>query len=316
MDATGESSRNSTDQYDNPFFLHSSDHTGLVLVSDRLTKGADFHSWRRSDDALRVFEIEQRLSAIQQGSMDISAYYTEVVTLWEEYRNYVELPLCTCGKCECNAAGLWEKLQARSRVTKFLMGLNDSYDATRRHILMLKPIPSIEEVFNMVTQDERQKNLKPIAKNDNVVFQASAHVQSPADVNQNQAAYNGYSYNGPLDNTAYAIQNQFRPRGTRPLCYIPGYKSNPSSPGYQMSTIPPSYGQNYQSFGQAIQPRAQFSSPRPPLHAVANVMTGPLMTSSVSSYVPPEASSTSLQGLQSSNPQGSSVNNQVHNVYF
>ncbi|KAG7544005.1 Zinc finger CCHC-type [Arabidopsis thaliana x Arabidopsis arenosa] len=406
MAATGDSSSNSTDQYDNPFFLHKSDHAGLVLVTDRLTNGADFHSWRRSvrmalnvrnklgfvdgtitkpsdshrdygswsrcndmvatwlmnsvskkigqsllfistaegiwnslmsrfkqDDAPRVFEIEQRLSAIQQGSMDISAYYTELVTLWEEYRNYVELPLCTCGKCECNAAGLWEKLQARSRVTKFLMGLNDSYDATRRHILMLKPIPSIEEVFNMVTQDERQKNLKPIAKNDNVVFQASAHVQSTADVSQNQAAYNGYSYNGPLDNTAYAVQNQFRPRGNRPLCthcgqsghviqkcyklhgyppgYIPGYKSNPSSPGYQMSTRPPSYGQNYQSFGQAIQPRAQFSSPRPPLHAVANVMTGPSMTSSVNSYVPPEAN---LQNFQSSNPQGSSVNNQVHNV--
>jgi len=38
----------STDQYDNPFFLHGSDHAGLVLVSDRLTNGADFHSWRRS----------------------------------------------------------------------------------------------------------------------------------------------------------------------------------------------------------------------------------------------------------------------------
>ncbi|KAL9308357.1 putative retrotransposon gag domain, retrotransposon Copia-like protein [Arabidopsis thaliana] len=227
----------STDQYDNPFFLHGSDHAGLVLVSDRLTNGADFHSWRRSvrmalnvrnklgfidgtitkpienhkdfgswsrcndmvatwlmnsvskkigqsllfintaegiwnslmsrfkqDDAPRVFEIRQRLSAIQQGTMDISAYYTELVTLWEEYRNFVELPLCTCGKCECNAAALWEKLQARSRVMKFLMGLNDSYEATRRHILMFKPIPSIEEVFNMVTQDERQKNLKPFHK--------------------------------------------------------------------------------------------------------------------------------------------------------
>ncbi|CAA7023555.1 unnamed protein product [Microthlaspi erraticum] len=36
------------DQYENPYFLHSSDHAGLILVSDRLQSGADFHSWRRS----------------------------------------------------------------------------------------------------------------------------------------------------------------------------------------------------------------------------------------------------------------------------
>lgn len=40
--------RKSTDQYNNPYFLHSSDHGGLILVSDCLTTGADFHSWRRS----------------------------------------------------------------------------------------------------------------------------------------------------------------------------------------------------------------------------------------------------------------------------
>ncbi|KAL9830037.1 putative retrotransposon gag domain, retrotransposon Copia-like protein [Arabidopsis thaliana] len=170
----------SNDQYDNPFFLHSSDHAGLVLVSDRLNTGAEFHSWRRSirmalnvrnklgfidgtilrpsqehrdfgswsrcndmsliarfkqDDAPRVYEIEQRLSLIQQGSLDVSSYYTELITLWEEYRNYVELPVCTCGKCECNAAVLWERLQHRSRVIKFLMGLNESYDSTRSTFL-------------------------------------------------------------------------------------------------------------------------------------------------------------------------------------
>lgn len=139
----------STDQYDDPYFLHNSDHAGLVLISDWLTIGAEFHSWRRSvhmtlnvrnklgfidgtiqkppanhresgswsrcndmvatwlmnsvskklgqsflfistaegiwknmlsrfkeDDAARVYEIEQRLSNIQQGAMDVSMYYT------------------------------------------------------------------------------------------------------------------------------------------------------------------------------------------------------------------------------------------------
>lgn len=43
-----DSIRQATDQYDNPFFLHSNDHAGLQLVADRLNTGAEFHSWRRS----------------------------------------------------------------------------------------------------------------------------------------------------------------------------------------------------------------------------------------------------------------------------
>ncbi|XP_013614041.1 uncharacterized protein LOC106431302 [Brassica napus] len=105
----------------------------------------------KQDDAPCVFDIEQRLSKIEQGSMDVSTYYTELVALWEEHQNFVELPICTFGKCECDAAALWEKLQQCSRMTKFLMGLNESYEHTRRHILMLKPIPTIEEAFNIVT---------------------------------------------------------------------------------------------------------------------------------------------------------------------
>ena len=36
------------DQYENPYYLHSYDHAGLILVSDRLSSSAEFHSWRRS----------------------------------------------------------------------------------------------------------------------------------------------------------------------------------------------------------------------------------------------------------------------------
>lgn len=255
----------------------------------------------KQDDAPRVYEIEQRLSVIQQGSQDVSSYYTELVTLWEEYRNYVELPICTCGKCECNAAALWEKLQQRSRVTKFLMGLNESYESTRRHILMLKPIPNIEDAFNMVAQDERQKNIKPAFKPDNVVFQNSA----PTAPIASYAA----SYQVPMENVAYAIQNNYRPRPPRPICthcgqsghvvqkcfkkhgyppgYIPGFKSTLSNYNAQRSVTPP----------VTFQPRGQVQA-LPRSYSVANVMTGP------PSYIPPPATNaTSLDVSQYNNDQ-------------
>ena len=41
-------SRFQVDQYENPYYLHNTDHPNLVLVSDRLTMASEFHSWRRS----------------------------------------------------------------------------------------------------------------------------------------------------------------------------------------------------------------------------------------------------------------------------
>ncbi|XP_023634705.1 uncharacterized protein LOC111829568 [Capsella rubella] len=184
MTTSNDTSRTQIDPNENPYHVNNNDHAGLILVSDRLTNAADFHSWKRSvmmglnirnklgfvdgsipkpaenhrdygawtrcndivstwlmnsvskkigqsllfiptaegiwknilarykqDDAPRIFAIEQRLSKIEQGSMDISTYYTELLTLWEEYKNYVELPVCTCGHCECDAAVKWENLQ-------------------------------------------------------------------------------------------------------------------------------------------------------------------------------------------------------------
>ncbi|XP_023641361.1 uncharacterized protein LOC111831455 [Capsella rubella] len=176
----------------------------------------------QQEDAPRVFAIEQKLSKIEQGSMDISTYYTELQTLWEEYKIFVEVPVCTCGRCECDAAVKWEKLQHRSRVTKFLMGLNESYDQTRRHILMLKPIPSMEEAFNILTQDERQKIIKPTTRIENAAFQASA----PVDGDMETAYIAAY-------NTARGAQ--------KPICTHCGKVGHTVQKCYKLIGFPPGY---------------------------------------------------------------------------
>lgn len=313
-----EQSRYQADQYENPYHLHTSDHAGLVLVSDRLNTASDFHSWRRSvwmalnvrnklgfingtivkppldhrdygawsrcndtvstwlmnsvskkigqsllfiptaegiwknllsrfkqDDAPRVYDIEQRLSKIEQGSMDISAYYTELQTLWEEHKNYVDLPVCTCGRCECDAAVKWERLQQRSHVTKFLMGLNESYEQTRRHILMLKPIPTIEEAFNIVTQDERQKAIRPTPKVDNVAFQT--------------VSYNsGDPYMENMENGFIAAYNTARP-AQKPLCTNCGKVGHTVQKCYKIIGYPPGYkaATSYRQPQIQTQPRMQ-----------------------------------------------------------
>ena len=210
----------------------------------------------KQDDAPRVYEIEQRLSTIQQGSMDISTYYTELVTLWEEYKNYVEIPVCTCGRCECNAALLWEKMQQKSRVMKFLMGLNEAYESTRRHILMLKPIPDIEDVFNMVAQDERQKSIKPSTRVDNVAFQNIGPIESA--VNVQDPSY----YTGPFDNAAYAAAYQGNRFSQKPVCTHCKRHGHTVQKCYKLHGYPPGHKLHQMTSSSSRGPQQQ-STPKP-----------------------------------------------------
>lgn len=49
----------------------------------------------KQDDAPRVYEIEQHLITIQQGSKDVGAYYTESITFWENIKTMLRC-LCVC----------------------------------------------------------------------------------------------------------------------------------------------------------------------------------------------------------------------------
>lgn len=65
------------------------------------------------------------------------------------------------------------ELDEQDRVLKFLIGLNDTYTATRGQILMMEPKPSITKVFNLVSQEESQRSMKHGHNTSVVAFQAS-----------------------------------------------------------------------------------------------------------------------------------------------
>lgn len=106
------------------------------------------------------------------------------------------------------------------------MGLNEVFEPTRRHILVLKPIPSIEDVFNMVTQDERQKSIKPSTPLGNVAFQ-----------NTGPLANDGH-YAGPDDNAAYAASYN---RSQRPVCTHCRRSGHTVQKCYKLNGYPPGH---------------------------------------------------------------------------
>ncbi|KAF8110686.1 hypothetical protein N665_0079s0006, partial [Sinapis alba] len=155
------------------------------------------------------------------------------------------------------------------------MGLNDVYEQTRRHILMLKPIPSIDDVFNLVSQDERQKNIKPTQRIENPVFQASVSSEQ-------------MSYPASVENAAFAAQ--FRPN-QRPVCTHCGKVGHTIQKCYKLNGYPPGHRlasrSNSQQYNQSVRNvvqqsgthSSQFQTPanqHTKTNTVANVIAAPV----------------------------------------
>lgn len=175
----------------------------------------------------KIYSVQDQLDRLHQGSLDLNAYYTRLTTLWEELKNFEELPSCVCGKCTCGSNDRWIRLYERKNIVRFLMRLNDSFTQARRQIIMMDPLPEFTKIYNFVARDEQQRNLAPTAS-EPVVFQATVSQVKPRAnySNQGHASQDKprplCSYCGLLGHT---IARCYKIHG-----YPPGYKT--ATPGY------------------------------------------------------------------------------------
>lgn len=78
--------------------------------------------------------------------------------MWEELDAYMPEPTCGCPlKCVCvSGILLAKKHHEMSKTIRFLTGLHENFAMTRSQILLMDPLPSINRIFSMVIQHERQ----------------------------------------------------------------------------------------------------------------------------------------------------------------
>ena len=53
----------------------------------------------------------------------------------------------------------YNKFKEQDQIMQFLMGLNDSYNAVRGQILLMKELPSVREVYSLIIQEEKQREI-------------------------------------------------------------------------------------------------------------------------------------------------------------
>lgn len=182
----------------------------------------DIHDQFRQSNGPRTAEIKQLIFSEVQGSQSINEYYTKLKQLWEELKNHESPYKCCCARESCESFKTLMDRDEQDRVLKFLMGLNDTFTATRGQILMMEPKPSLIKVLNFVSQEERQRSMKNSSVTSSVAFQASQLNTQP---DQLVTAYSG-GYN--------------KSKG-RPICSHCGIAGHTVNRCYKLHGFPPGY---------------------------------------------------------------------------
>lgn len=65
----------------------------------------------------QVYSLQQKLSEMVQGNSNVSEFFTNLKTVWDEMYDAFPLPTCTCNKCTCNVT---KKIHEREQQLKLL----------------------------------------------------------------------------------------------------------------------------------------------------------------------------------------------------
>ncbi|QHO07321.1 putative leucine-rich repeat receptor-like protein kinase [Arachis hypogaea] len=84
-------------------------------------------------------------------------YYTKMKAVWEEIESFQPVPKCKdCNKeCDCGLQTM-RNYRRENYAVRFLRGLNEQYGTVKSQIMLMRPLPTINEVFSLLTQQERQ----------------------------------------------------------------------------------------------------------------------------------------------------------------
>ncbi|XP_022852686.1 uncharacterized protein LOC111374264 [Olea europaea var. sylvestris] len=105
-------------------------------------------------NAPRIFKVKKDITTLIQNQDSVSVYFSKLKILLDELMNYESIPNCTCG-----GLNVVVQNQQRDCVMKFLMGLNETYKEIKAQILLIKPFPNLNEVYSLVQQEEKRREI-------------------------------------------------------------------------------------------------------------------------------------------------------------
>ncbi|GMJ10663.1 hypothetical protein HRI_004735500 [Hibiscus trionum] len=159
---------------------------GIVFASNAAMVWADLKERFNKVDGSRIYYLHREIVTHTQNLSSISVYFSRLKLLWDDFDALVPF-----NSCECEIARENSSILAQQRLFQMLMGLNDSYTMVRSQILLMKPLPTINQAYNMLVQEEgqRQHSVNSVqVQNEPTALYTSSYSQSH---NQYKKKFNG-----------------------------------------------------------------------------------------------------------------------------
>lgn len=100
----------------------------------------------------RLFQLRKDLSSLHQDTKSITTYFTLFRCLFDELDSLAPIPKCFCtnSACKCNNSEKLEQYEQHTKLSQFLMGLNEHFTATKGQILLMHPLPDLTHAYSML----------------------------------------------------------------------------------------------------------------------------------------------------------------------
>ncbi|XP_019241987.1 PREDICTED: uncharacterized protein LOC109222031 [Nicotiana attenuata] len=128
--------------------------SGIVYKSNAHKVWTDMKDKYDKVDGSRIFFLHKEIATLSQGISLVSAYFSKLTDLWEEYD-----ALMPCPGCDCPESKSYFEHFEYQRLLQFLMGLNETYSQPRSQILMMSPVPTVNKAYSMIVSEESQRAL-------------------------------------------------------------------------------------------------------------------------------------------------------------
>ncbi|XP_073294356.1 uncharacterized protein [Primulina huaijiensis] len=126
--------------------------SGIVYSTDAAVVWNDLRERFDKVNGSRIFALHREIGCHVQSNSSISAYYSKLRQLWDEYASLVTLPICSCESSK-------KFIEFDQQHKLLLMGLNESFVHIRSHILMMNPLPTVSSAFAIISQEESHRSL-------------------------------------------------------------------------------------------------------------------------------------------------------------
>lgn len=141
--------------------------SSIIYSSSAFLVWTDLKEGFNKINGSKIYQLHRAICVTNQGFDSVSVYFNRLKLLWDEFFSICSLPACSCDQSKARSDH-----ENNIKLFQFLMGLNETYGNVRSNLLMRLPLPSLNEAYSVLIQEESQRELSNIISSGNtaVIF--------------------------------------------------------------------------------------------------------------------------------------------------